>query len=208
MRLENQFEVAVPLDRVWEALLDIEQVAGLLPGAVIEPADENDVYRGTMRVKLGPVAVNYEGTVRLGAVDERERSVRIDLDARDAQGQGRVSGVMHNRLVPTEGGTRVVVETDLDVAGRQAQFGRGIMEDVAGRMLRQFAARFEQHLLEPSPQPRAGGGVEPEPSLDVISALTGMRAARVGVAATVLLIGIAWRWRRRRRVIIKISHSW
>jgi len=206
MRLENEFEVAVDVDRVWETLLDIERVAGFLPGAVIEPAGEDGVYHGSMRIKLGPVVANYQGSARLGRVDASERSAHIEIEARDARGQGSVSGVIHNRLVPTERGTRVVAVTDLDITGRQAQFGRGIMEDVAGRMLQQFAQRFERFLREPAGTPPDGG--EEPPELDLLSTLPGMRAVRVGGVAAVVLLGVvAWR-RRRRSLVIRISHSW
>ncbi len=207
MRLENEFEVAVPADRVWETLLDIERVAGFLPGAAIEPADEDGVFRGSMRIKLGPIVANYQGSARLGSVDEQQRSVSIEIEARDARGQGTVSGTIHNRLVPTERGTRVVAQTDLDITGRQAQFGRGIMEDVAGRMLKQFAQRFEQFLLEPSAARPADEEAEPE--LDVVSTLAGMRAVRLGAAAAVVLfVAVASRRRRRRGLVVRVSYGW
>jgi uncharacterized protein len=156
VKLTNEFTVAVPLERAWETLLDIERVAGFLPGAKIESsADEDGVYRGSMRVKVGPMVVNYEGTARLVKADEDEHVADIAVQARDTKGQGTASAVIRNRLVPHEDGTRVIAETDLSVTGRQAQFGRGIMQDIAGRMLDDFARRFEQYLLE-------GGGTSTE----------------------------------------------
>jgi hypothetical protein len=149
VKLTNEFTVAVPIERVWETLLDIERVAGFLPGAKIESAaDEDGVYRGSMRVKVGPMVVNYEGTARLVNADESEHVADIAVQARDTKGQGGASAVIRNRLVPHDDGTRVIAETDLSITGRQAQFGRGIMQDVAGRMLDDFARRFEQYLLE------------------------------------------------------------
>jgi carbon monoxide dehydrogenase subunit G len=147
VKLTNEFTVAVPLERAWETLLDIERVAGFLPGAKIEPSSEKDVYHGTMRVKVGPMVVNYKGTARLAQVDESEHTADIAVEARDTKGQGTASATIRNRLVPETGGTRVLAETDLSITGRQAQFGRGIMQDIAGRMLDDFAKRFEQYLL-------------------------------------------------------------
>jgi carbon monoxide dehydrogenase subunit G len=158
VKLTNEFTVAVPLDRAWETLLDIERVAGFLPGAKIEPSSEKDVYHGTMRVKVGPIVVNYEGTARLARVDESEHTADIAVEARDTKGQGTASATIHNRLVAENGGTRVLAETDLSITGRQAQFGRGIMQDIAGRMLDDFAKRFEQYLLHGDAATAAGPG--------------------------------------------------
>jgi carbon monoxide dehydrogenase subunit G len=154
MKLTNEFEVAVPVEEVWPALLDIERVARFLPGAEIEPSSEEGVYSGSMKVKLGPMSVTYRGTARLGAVDEESLSAAIDVEAREARGQGRAAATISNRLVDLGGRTRVVAETDLRITGRQAQFGRGIMQDVAGAMLEDFARRFEASLLAEA----AGGG--------------------------------------------------
>jgi uncharacterized protein len=152
MKLQNEFTVDVPLERAWDTLLDIERVAGFLPGAKIEPAGEDGVFHGSMKVKVGPMTVNYQGTARLAAVDEQARTADIEVRAKEAKGQGTAAAVIRNRLLEESGGTRVIAETDLQVTGRQAQFGRAIMQDVAGRMLTDFARRFEAYL--------AGGGEE------------------------------------------------
>lgn len=221
MKLSNEFEVAVPLERAWEALLDIERVAQFLPGATIEPGEEQGVYQGSMRVKVGPMVANYKGTARLGKVDEDARSADIEVQAKEARGQGTAAAVIRNQLVPADGGTRVVAETDLQVTGKQAQFGRGIMQDVAGKMLDQFADRFERYLLEgdaesappagsqapptstaSDPPPRAEPRRSPEAAgdeaLDLGSILARMPAVRYGglaLAALLLLVAVA----RRRR---------
>lgn len=158
MKLTNEFTVAVPLERAWETLLDIERVAGFLPGAKIEPADEKDVYHGSMRVKVGPMVVNYQGTARLVLADEEQHIADLAVEARDTKGQGTASATIRNRLVPHDSGTRVIAETDLAITGRQAQFGRGIMQDVAGRMLGDFAKRFEDYLLHGDATPEPAGG--------------------------------------------------
>jgi carbon monoxide dehydrogenase subunit G len=155
LKLSNEFTVAVPLERAWETLLDIERVAGFLPGARIEPSDEEGVYHGSMRVKVGPMVVNYEGTARLVLADESEHVADIAVEAKDTKSQGTASATIRNRLVPHDGGTRVIADTDLAITGRQAQFGRAIMQDVAGRMLDDFALRFENYLLHGDADERA-----------------------------------------------------
>jgi uncharacterized protein len=221
VKLTNEFTVAVPLQRAWETLLDIERVAGFLPGAKIEPSEEEGVYRGTMKVKVGPMVVNYRGTARLVLADENEHLADIAVEAKDTRGQGTASAVIHNRLVTEDTGTKVIAETDLNITGRQAQFGRGIMQDVAGRMLDDFARRFEQYLVEGDVAPAAAAqqangvaatktaGAEPvapaEPpaevpdALDLGAVLSQTPAVRRGVAVLAGLVLLALLIRRRSR---------
>jgi uncharacterized protein len=195
VKLRNEFEVAVPLERVWETLIDIERVARFLPGATIEPGSDQGVHQGSMRVKVGPMVVDYRGTARLGKVDAGERTADIEVQAKEARGQGTAAAVISSRLEQLDGHTRVVAETDLQITGRQARFGRGIMQDVAGRMLDQFAARFEAYLLEGEPEApdAAGSAAAPSPdaggddALDLGSLLRGSAAARYGTAAALAL---------------------
>ena len=173
MKLRNEFTVSVPVERAWETLLDIETVAGFLPGAKIEPSGGDGVFHGSMKVKVGPMVVNYEGTARLASADEQAHRAEIEVRAKEAKGQGTAAAVITNTLVQENGRTRVIAETDLQVTGRQAQFGRGIMQDVAGRMLGDFAGRLEAYLaaddgaVEAAPAPRgrsrsrARGGARP-----------------------------------------------
>jgi uncharacterized protein len=161
MKLENSFTVDAPLDRTWATLLDIERVAGCLPGATIEPGGDEGVYRGTMKVKLGPMTVDYTGTAQLQDVDEDTHTASIAVQAREAKGQGTAAAVIRNQLEPQNGGTRVLAVTDLKITGRQAQFGRGIMEDVAGTMMAEFAKRLEAEIASPAAaEPAADGAAD------------------------------------------------
>jgi carbon monoxide dehydrogenase subunit G len=215
MKLRNEFMVSVPAERVWETLLDIERVAGFLPGAKIEPTGEDGVFRGAMKIKVGPMAVSYQGTARLAAVDEQARTADIEVRAKEDKGQGTAAAVIRNTLVEEPGGTRVIAETDLQVTGRQAQFGRGIMQDVASRMLGDFARRLESYLVGEDEGPAAGADgdrqreSEPAPppaeeALDLGSVLTQMPLVRYGgalVAGVLLLVLLARLGGRRRRGI-------
>ncbi|MEA2229011.1 MAG: uncharacterized protein QOF04_2641 [Solirubrobacteraceae bacterium] len=237
MKLKNEFTVAVPIERAWETLLDIERVAGFLPGATIEPTAEEGVYAGAMKVKLGPMVVQYKGTARMGAVDEANHTADIQVEAKELRGQGTARATIRNILVAEDGGTRVIAETDLDITGRQAQFGRGIMQDVAGRMLGQFAQRFEAHLLgdegtaqaaapEAARTPAAGlaprGEAPPPPpsaplsgdddALDLGAALGGVVSPQRAAIAAGALVGAVVLIRalggRRRSVTFHVSRSW
>jgi uncharacterized protein len=217
MRLSNEFTVAAPLERTWETLLDVESVAACLPGASIEPVGEDGMYRGSMRVKVGPVTIAYSGTVRLADVDADQHVASFDARAKETKGAGTAAAIIRNRLEPAGDGTHVVVETDLNVTGRAAQFGRGLMEDVASKMLADFAGRLEQLVLEGAPaaqapvatEPGAPAAPAPEPeetSLDVGGVLLrgyrGQLAVGGGLLALLLLVVIA-RWRNRRTMTLR-----
>jgi carbon monoxide dehydrogenase subunit G len=117
------------------------------------------VFRGRMRMKLGPMTVGYEGTAQMGEVDEDEHSATIDVRAKEVKGQGSASARIRNQLRGGDGVTHVSVVTDLNITGRPAQFGRGIMEDVATRMLADFAKRLEAEVSRPAVN---GAGAAPE----------------------------------------------
>ncbi len=159
MKLENEFSVAAPLEQTWATLLDIPRVAGCLPGATLESDGADGVFRGRMRMKLGPMTVGYEGTAQMGEVDEDEHSATIDVRAKEVKGQGSASARIRNQLRGGDGVTHVSVVTDLNITGRPAQFGRGIMEDVATRMLADFAKRLEAEVSRPAAN---GAGAAPE----------------------------------------------
>jgi carbon monoxide dehydrogenase subunit G len=150
VKLTNEFTVAAEPDRVWKALLDMEGVAGCLPGATIEATDQENHYKGSMRVKIGPMTVAYQGTATLSEVNEEARRAVISLSAREAKGQGTALATITNLVEEHDGGTRVRAETDLRITGAQARFGRGVMEDVAGRVLRDFSSCLERQVTAPA----------------------------------------------------------
>jgi carbon monoxide dehydrogenase subunit G len=149
MRLVNEIVVTAPLEQTWPTLLDVPRVARALPGASVEPEAAEGAYPGRLKVRLGPVALEYEGVVRLADVDEDARVASFHLQGREVRGSGGASATITNRLLAEGDRTRVVVETDVAVTGRAAQFGQGLMEDVAGRLLQQFSAHLEAEVLAP-----------------------------------------------------------
>ena len=157
MKLTNELLLAVPRAQTWRTLLDVPRVARALPGALVDPDASDGAYRGTMKVKLGPVSTEYAGTVRLTDVDEDDGVLAFDVQGREIRGQGTARATITARVSPETGGTRLVVETDLEVTGRQAQFARGIMEDVAGAILTEFASRLEREIVGGrAPRPATG----------------------------------------------------
>lgn len=193
MKLRNEFDVGVPPERTWETLLDVPRVARSLPGATIAGEPEAGAWRGTMKVKLGPVTTEYAGSARLQDADEDDRVVSYRVEGREARGQGSAAATITTRLAREGAGTRVVVETDMQVTGRQAQLGRGLMEEVAGAILGDFAGRLEREL-------RGESGDAPQDSvLDVSAAVRGPLLERAGLVLAGLLAGVALGrvvWRR------------
>jgi uncharacterized protein len=214
MKLTNEFTVAAEPEAVWRALLDMEGVAGCLPGATIEATEEENHYKGSMRLKIGPMTVSYQGSATLSEVDEDGRRAVISLSAREAKGQGTAMATITNLVEESDGGTRVRAETDLRITGAQARFGRGVMEDVAGRVLRDFSSCLERQVAGPpeseaetpareeQPAPAGGDGAAPAgDALDMGAVLAGSKAARYARVALPLLaaLGALVLLLRRRR---------
>jgi carbon monoxide dehydrogenase subunit G len=159
MRIDSAFEVPVGVDEVWVALLDVERIAPCLPGASVDAGNGDGEYRGSMRIKLGPVTSAFEGTLRITEADEAARRVVIDAAARDARGQGAAAATITSTLEPGSAGTRVAVQTELKLAGTAAQFGRGVVNDVSQKLMAEFAQRLAAEIEHPTPRaaPATGG---------------------------------------------------
>src|SRR5215211_3021701 len=145
MKINNDFTVSVPIQQAWDVMLDLERIAPCLPGASIQ-GSEDDEYQGTMKVKIGPITANYKGTVKVEEADEENHRAVLQATGRDARGQGTASATIVSTLQEEGGETRVTVETDMKLTGRAAQFGRGIAQDVATKMLTQFAECLEREI--------------------------------------------------------------
>jgi len=194
MKLRNEFAVEAPLERTFQTLLDVPRVARALPGATIDSAGDAGAWRGAMKVKLGPITAEYAGTARVLDVDEDEHVAGYRLEGRERRGQGTAAATIRTRLRPHGAGTFVVVETDLQVTGRQAQLGRNLMEDVAGAMLGEFAGRLERELRGDA----APAGPQDGEVLDVGGAVRGPLLERAGLVLAGLALGlllgrVAWR---------------
>ncbi|WP_418061398.1 SRPBCC family protein [Pimelobacter simplex] len=157
MQLDHTFTVPVTTDRAWEALLDFERVAPCLPGATLAGMD-GDVLEGAVKVKLGPVMLNYLGTATILERDAGRRVMVMDGRAKDARGNGTAAARITARLEEVDRDrTAVHVTTELDVTGRPAQFGRGLMQDVSNKIVGQFATRLADELTQPRATTAAAG---------------------------------------------------
>jgi carbon monoxide dehydrogenase subunit G len=158
MILNNEFTVAADIGTVWRQLLDMEGVASCLPGASVTATDEENTYQGTMRLKIGPMKVEYRGRATLEQIDEQRHTAVIALSAREAKGQGTAVATIRNQLEQIEGATRVRAQTELNITGPQAQFGHGVIEDVGGRVMAEFSRRLEERIAGSERDATGGAG--------------------------------------------------
>jgi carbon monoxide dehydrogenase subunit G len=215
MNLENEFTVDAPVEEAWAALLDVERVAPCLPGAAITGSD-NENYTGTMTVKIGPVTQKFNGTVHYEEADEQNRRAVLKADGKESRGQGMASATITSTLHSENGSTKVRVDTDMSLTGKVAQFGQGMQQDVASRIMDQFATCLEKEITgedareesatEEQPHTRRIDQPEPEP-LDLGAAsyeAVLKRAAPVAAGAGVLAAAI-WFLRRRRTTYSRLQ---
>ncbi|MEU6777852.1 SRPBCC family protein [Nonomuraea angiospora] len=149
MRFEHEFTVPVPIEQAWAVLLDVERVAPCLPGATLD-IFEGDEFTGRMKVKVGPIVVTYKGSARFEDVDKDSYALTIRASGKEARGSGTASATVKARLAPVGEATKVTVETSFNVTGRPAQFGRGVMAEVGGKLIEKFAANLAELLSEPT----------------------------------------------------------
>jgi carbon monoxide dehydrogenase subunit G len=156
MELTNDFRVSVPVSEAWKVLTDVERIAPMLPGAQLEQV-EGDEYHGVVKVKVGPITAQYKGTATFIERDEAAGRVVLRASGRDTRGQGNASATITATLVPDGDVTNVTVLTDLTITGKVAQFGRGVLADVSGKLVGQFVAALEADL-------RSGDEATPAPT--------------------------------------------
>ncbi len=224
MQLHNEFRAPVAVPEAWKVLTDLERIAPLMPGAELEEV-EGDQYRGVVRVKVGPIVAQYKGAVSFVETDEASGRVVLKASGRDLRGQGNASATITAVMTPDGQGTKMVFHSELTITGMVAQFGRGVMSEVSGKLMSQFADALEADLArEDGPAERTAGEAdraaageaesraagearevtagrrEPEP-VDLLQVAGGslVKRALPGLAALVLVLwGLRWRRRRGR----------
>ena len=149
MRLADEFTVSAAPDRAYAWLLDLRRVAPCVPGGEIREPDPDGVYPGRVSVKLGPMKFVYDGRVRITDRDPVARTAVIEGEGRASGGADTAKVRTLMEVLPEGDGSRVRVTTDLDIKGRAAQMGQGVISDVSRRLLGQAAACIEAHLSAP-----------------------------------------------------------
>ncbi len=154
MELTHEFTVPAGIEETWAAFDDIESVAACFPGAQVTSV-EGDTFQGTVKVKLGPIALVYNGTGTFVEKDASAHTMKIQAKGKDRRGNGTAGADVVATMTDAGGSTRVTVHTDLAITGKPAQFGRGVIQDVSDKLLRQFTDCLEQKVVGP-PAPNRG----------------------------------------------------
>jgi carbon monoxide dehydrogenase subunit G len=156
MELDNSFTVPVPPDVAWSVLLDVARIAPCMPGATVDEVD-GDVVNGRIKVKVGPVSLTYKGTATFTERDESARTVSVEASGKETRGAGTASAVVTASLAAAEDdSTLVTMHTTMNVTGRPAQFGRGVMVEVGGKLVDKFAENLALQLTADGAAASAG----------------------------------------------------
>src|SRR3954470_5157892 len=158
MRFENSFDVQAPIDEVYETLLDLDKVAPAMPGAEVTDHVGDDAYKVAIKVKLGPMTMNYKGDVVIQEKDPQEHRATLHVKARESRGQGNATADVTMDLDEKDGGTHATIAAEVQLAGKAAAMGRGLIEDVSGKLVDQFANNLQQMLAGAQAAPQNGGG--------------------------------------------------
>ena len=163
MEFDHSFVVPAGIDLAWSTLLDVKQVAPCMPGATLDRV-EGDEFGGSVKVKVGPITMTYKGQARFRDRDDAVHTVVIEASGTESRGTGSARAIVDVSLRPQgPDRTDVAVHTDLNVTGRPAQFGRGVLNDVAVRLIDQFAQCLEARM---APVPVAGAMIDEAGSVD------------------------------------------
>jgi len=196
--LEHSFAIPVGIEDAWTALLDIEQVASCMPGATLSDVS-GDEFAGSVKVKLGPIGLTYKGRASFKEKDVAGYRVVIDARGQDARGNGTAAAIVTATLhAQSPSTTRVDIATDLNITGKPAQFGRGVLEDVSNKLLGQFAQSLSRTLGGESMSEVAPAAVpigEVAPPVSLVSTGQWSAAAAVCAAFVVLVVLVRRRFR-------------
>ena len=216
MELTHEFTVPADIDETWNAFNDIESVAACFPGAVVTSV-EGDTFQGSCKVKLGPIALVYNGSGTFVEKDESTHRMVIDAKGKDKRGNGTAGAHVSATMTDAgSGSTGVEVLTDLAITGKPAQFGRGVMQDVSDKLLGQFTDCLEQKVGDssaasraateaaseaaPEPAPASAPEQAPEPAPSPVRALSDARpqpqqddALDLGTTVLPVLAKLYWR---------------
>jgi len=190
MEMDHSFTVPVPPERAWDVLLDVERIAPCMPGATVEEFD-GEVVTGRIKVKVGPVSLTYRGTAKFTERDPDAHVIVLDASGKETRGSGTASATVRASLEPESGGeaTTVSMHTTMNVTGRPAQFGRGVMVEVGGRLVEQFAQNLRQLIVgdgaaAAQDDSAAGGSGDGGSGNGEAAASAGTGAATAATAAT------------------------
>ena len=169
MEFDNALEVPLPPDEAWKVLLDIQRIAACIPGAELTEVVDARTYKGRVAVRIGPVAMSLVGQARLEVIDSANRKARVKAQGADPKGRGSADSVIDFRLEPAGTGTRVLIHSDVKLAGSIAQYGRGsgMIESVASQLIAQFGSALKAQIEQSRSRPALAAEAVPAPNKPV-----------------------------------------
>ena len=209
MQFENRFDVDAPLDEVWKAVLDVERVAPTVPGAKVLERTSDTAYKVAIKVKVGPMSMTYKGDVEIVERDDAGHRAVMRARAKESRGQGTADADVTMVLDGEDGHTNATITTDVDLSGKVATMGQGVLQDVSGRLVETFAKNLAE-MLEgrqeapaeaeqrakpsriPTPPEEERAEPQPEDALDLGSIGGAMAADKLRDPRTLgIVIGVA-----------------
>jgi carbon monoxide dehydrogenase subunit G len=150
VHIENSFAVTAPPPQVWRLLLDVEQVVLCMPGAELTEVVDDRTWKGRVKMRIGPVSMKYSGTVVMVERDDVSLAVTLRAEGREMSGKGNAAATVRSSVQATgDGGSKVLIDQDLQLSGMAAQFGSRMMQDVSAHLTQQFAERLSARLTLP-----------------------------------------------------------
>ena len=188
MRFENHFDVDAPIEQVWNAVLDVERVAPTVPGAQVLDRISEDAYKVAIKVKVGPMSMTYRGEVEITERDEAAHRAVMKARAKESRGQGTADADVTMVLAGDDGRTSATVTTEVQLSGKVATMGQGVLQDVSRRLVETFAGNLAGMLetgeaAPPATPPAAEAGPSAAPSAAGASPSAAARAAQAGPSA-------------------------
>jgi carbon monoxide dehydrogenase subunit G len=167
VRLENSFEVPAPPEQAWDLLMDVPRVSPCMPGAELIETVDDSTWKAKMTVKLGPMSFAFATDVRREEADADAQRAKLSAQARELRGRGGGQATIQSTLTRLDGGTRVNIVTDMTLSGAVAQYGRGMVEDVAGQLVGRFADCLRTQLVPAAEEAAAAPAAAPAPAKPV-----------------------------------------
>jgi uncharacterized protein len=148
MQFSNQFEVSLPPAQAWALLMDIRRIAPCMPGAELTNIVDNDTYQGKVSVRMGPVVLAFAGTAKIEERDDIAHTARVKAQGNDSKGRGGANAAVKFAILPSGNGSKILIDTDLNLTGSVAQYGRGagVIQSIASQLTNQFSKSLEKQI--------------------------------------------------------------
>jgi carbon monoxide dehydrogenase subunit G len=198
MQFSNSFEVSLPPGQAWKTLMDIPGIAPCMPGAELTEVIDAETYKGKVAVRMGPVVLAFAGTAKFEERNDEAHTARVKAQGSDSKGRGGANAVVNFRLEPSGSGSKVLIDTDLNLSGSVAQYGRGagMIQTIAAQLIGQFAKSLEKQIAQSAPVPDATttAAVAAEPAGSAVKIETQPAADRVAkpIGGFSLMMNVIW----------------